>query len=114
MEVIPSLYRFLLRLREEGYDVSGLPATEAAFGRLVHREGSVMGSYAPGAQAEFLRTAHPVWLSREQYEAWAAETLLPAKYQEVVERYGPAPGRLLVRGDSTINNNYNSKQNEEN
>lgn len=100
MEVIPSLYNFLLRLREEGYDVSGLPGTEAAFGRLVHREGSVMGSYAPGSQAEFLRTAHPVWLSREQYEAWAAETLLPAKYQEVVERYGPAPGRLLVRGDS--------------
>lgn len=100
MEVIPSLYQFLLRLRTEGYDVSGLPATEAAFGEQVHREGSVMGSYAPGAQAAFLQTAHPVWLSREQYEAWANETLLPEKYQEVVERYGPAPGRLLVRGDS--------------
>jgi len=100
MEVIPSLYRFLLRLQEEGYDVSGLPTSEAAFRRLVHREGSVMGSYAPGAQAEFLRTAHPVWLSRQQYEAWAHETLLPEKYQEVVDRYGPAPGRLLVRGDS--------------
>ncbi len=100
MEVIPSLYRFLLRLRDEGYDVSGLPTSEEAFRRLVHREGSVMGSYAPGAQAEFLRTAHPVWLSREQYETWAQETLLPEKYQEVVERYGPAPGRLLARGDS--------------
>ena len=100
MEVIPSLWRFLLRLRSEGYNVSGLPESEAAFARLVHREGSVMGSYAPGAQAEFLRRAHPVWLTREQYEAWAAETLLPEKYQEVVARYGPAPGQLLVRGDS--------------
>ena len=100
MEVIPSLYRFLLRLREEGYDVSGLPATEESFRKLVHREGSVMGSYAPGAQASFLRNAHPVWLSRRQYEDWAHETLLPDKYQEVVDRYGPAPGRLLVRGDS--------------
>ena len=100
MEVIPSLYRFLLRLRSEGYDVSGLPATEEAFGRLIHREGSVMGSYAPGAQAAFLRDAHPVWLSRAQYETWARETLLPEKYQEVVARYGPAPGSLLVRGDS--------------
>ena len=26
MEVVPSLYNFLLRLRKEGYDVSGLPA----------------------------------------------------------------------------------------
>ena len=100
MEVIPSLYRFLLRLRSEGYDVRGLPESEAAFGRLIHREGSVMGSYAPGAQAEFLKQAHPVWLSRPQYEAWARETLLPEKYREVEERYGPAPGRLLVRGDS--------------
>ena len=48
MEVIPSIYRFLLRLRSEGYDVSGLPATEEAFGRMVHREGSVMGSYEIG------------------------------------------------------------------
>lgn len=100
MEVIPSIYRFLLRLRSEGYDVSGLPATEEAFGRMVHREGSVMGSYAPGAQADFLKKSHPVWLSREQYESWAHETLLPDKYREVEERYGPAPGHLLVRGDS--------------
>lgn len=100
MEVIPSLYRFLLRLRSEGYDVSGLPSSEEAFGKMIHREGSVMGSYAPGAQAEFLRNAHPVWLSREQYETWAHEALLPEKYQAVVERYGPAPGRLLARGDS--------------
>lgn len=100
MEVIPSLYRFLKRLHREAYDVRGLPVTEEAFGRMVHREGSVMGSYAPGAQAEFLNRAHPVWLSREQYEAWAAETLLPEKYREVVDRYGEAPGRLLVRGDS--------------
>lgn len=100
MEVIPSLYRFLLRLRREGYNVSGLPDSEAAFGRLIHQEGSVMGSYAPGAQAEFLRHAHPVWLSRDRYEQWARETLVPEKYQEVVERYGHAPGHLLVRGDS--------------
>ncbi len=100
MEVVPSLYRLLQRLRSEGYTVSGLPETEAAFAKLVHREGSVMGSYAPGAQAEFLQKAHPLWLSRGQYETWAQAVLLPEKYQEVVDRYGPAPGRLLVRGDS--------------
>ena len=100
MEVIPSLYSFLLRLRSEGYNVSGLPGSVEEFGRMVHREGSVMGSYAPGAQAEFLKHAHPVWLTKEQYEAWAGETLLPEKYSEVTERYGAAPGHLLARGDS--------------
>ena len=75
MEVIPSLYNFLKRLRSEGYDVSGLPATVEEFGKRIHRDGAVMGSYAKGAQEQFLKTAHPIWLSTEQYEQWAHEVL---------------------------------------
>ena len=59
-----------------------------------------MGSYAKGAQEQFLKTAHPIWLSTEQYEQWAHEVLLPEKYQEVTDRYGDAPGNLLVTEDS--------------
>ena len=61
MEVIPSLYNFLKRLRSEGYDVGGLPATVEEFGKRIHRDGAVMGSYAKGAQEQYLKTAHPVW-----------------------------------------------------
>lgn len=100
MEVVPSLYNFLKRLRDEGYDVSGLPATVEEFRKQIYRDGAVMGSYAEGAQEEFLKHARPVWLSTGQYETWAKETLLPEKYQEVIDRYGEAPGHLLVRGDS--------------
>ena len=100
MEVIPSLYNFLKRLRSEGYDVGGLPATVEEFGKRIHRDGAVMGSYAKGAQEQFLKTAHPVWLSTEQYEQWAHEVLLPEKYQEVTDRYGDAPGNLLATEDS--------------
>lgn len=101
MEVIPSLYNSLKRLRSEGYDVSGLPATVEEFGKRIHRDGAVMGSYAKGAQEQFLKTAHPIWLSTEQYEQWAEmEVLLPEKYQEVTDRYGDAPGNLLVTEDS--------------
>lgn len=100
MEVVPSLYNFLKRLRQEGYDVSGLPPTEVEFAERLHRDGAVMGSYAKGAQERFMQTAHPVWLSSEQYEQWARETLTPEKYKEVVERYGDAPGSLLSRNDS--------------
>ena len=70
MEVIPSLYNFLKRLRTEGYDVSGLPATVEEFGKQIYRDGAVMGSYATGAQEKFLQTAHPVWLTKTQYEKW--------------------------------------------
>ncbi len=100
MEVIPSLYNFLKRLRNEGYDVNGLPATVEEFGQRIHRDGAVMGSYAKGAQEQFLKTAHPVWLSTEQYEAWAKEVILPEKYKEVTDRYGDAPGHLLATEDS--------------
>jgi len=100
MEVIPSLYNFLKRLRSEGYDVSGLPGTVEEFGKQIHRNGAVMGSYAKGAQEQFLRTAHPVWLTTRQYEQWAHEVLLPEKYKEVTDRYGDAPGNLLATPDS--------------
>ena len=100
MEVIPSMYNFLLRLRQEGYDVSGLPESLEAFARQVKTEGLVLGSYAKGAQQEYMRKGHPVWLSKTEYEKWAKEVLAPEKYAEVTARYGEAPGCLLAHGDS--------------
>ena len=100
MEVIPSMYNLLRRLQREGYDVSGLPATLESFAHEVKTEGIVLGSYAKGAQQEYIEKGHPLWLSKPQYEQWAKEVLMPEKYAEVVGRYGDAPGQLLTRGDS--------------
>ena len=100
MEVIPSLYKFLKRLQLEGYDLSGLPATVAEFEQQIHRDGVVLGSYAKGAQEEFLNKANPVWLTSEQYEEWAKKKITLEKYREVIDRYGEAPGNLLVRTDA--------------
>lgn len=100
MEVIPSMYHLLRRMQTEGYNLSGLPATLEAFAREVRAEGMVLGTYAVGAQQEFLSKRHPVWIDRKTYESWAKTTLEPGKYQEVVDRYGEAPGQLLARGDS--------------
>ena len=100
LEVAPSIYNLLKRLQHEGYRVDGLPATEEAFEKEVNRKGLVMGSYAKGAQESFLKNGDPVWLSTRQYETWAKETLLPYKYQEVIDRYGDAPGDLLATPDS--------------
>jgi cobaltochelatase CobN len=96
MEVAPSLYNFLKRLQEEGYDLTGLPATKEAFEKRIYQDGIVLGSYAKGAQEQFLATAHPVWISASQYEAWAHDIIAPQKYAEVINRYGEAPGELLV------------------
>lgn len=100
MEVIPSLYNFLCRLRDEGYDVTGLPATLEGFRREIMVRGSVMGDYASAAQQRFMDEASPVWIDTDTYRQWASEILLPEKYEEVERHYGPAPGTLLARGDS--------------
>ena len=100
MEVIPSMYNFLKRLRREGYDVSGLPATLDEFTRQVRREGLVLGTYAEGAQRQYMDEGHPLWIRRQHYEQWASEVLTKEKYAEVTAHYGPFPGSLLARGDS--------------
>lgn len=100
MEVVPSLYNFLKRLREEGYDVRGLPSSLESFRNDIIRMGSVMGDYAPAAQRRFMEECSPVWIHKDIYEKWAKDILLPEKYEEVVNRYGKAPGSLLARGDS--------------
>ena len=100
MEVIPSLYNFLKRLQQEGYNVAGLPDTPDAFARQIKSEGIVLGSYAKGTQRQYLEQGHPLVLSAKQYEQWAHEVLVPEKYAEVERRYGKAPGELLTKGDS--------------
>lgn len=100
MEVVPSLYNFLLRLKKEGYNVDGLPSSLKEFQKEIMTRGSVMGDYATAAQERFMDEGNPVWIHKDEYERWAGDVLLPEKYQEVTDRYGAAPGTLLARGDS--------------
>lgn len=100
MEVVPSLYNFLLALKKAGYNVSGLPGSLNDFRREIMRKGSVMGDYASNAQKEFMEKGDPLWIRRDVYEKWASQVLLPEKYREIVKRYGRAPGNQLSRGDS--------------
>ena len=100
MEVVPSLYHFLQRLRAEGYQVQGLPDDLTEFKRQLMTYGSVIGDYAPAAQERFMNEGHPRWIDRTTYEKWVSELLLPEKYQEIIDRYGEFPGQLLARGDS--------------
>lgn len=77
MEVIPSMYNFLLRLRQEGYRIDGLPATVDAFARDIHDAAD-----------------HPLWATRKTYEGWAQQLIPTAKYAEVTSRYGTPPDSI--------------------
>ena len=71
MEVIPSMYNLLLRLRSEGYDVSGLPTTLDAFARTIRQAAD-----------------HPLMVDIDQYRQWSAELIPQAKLAEVNHLYG--------------------------
>lgn len=95
LEVAPSLYELLKRLKQEGYQVDGLPDTFNSFNQLLKKQGAVLGAYAKGAQDDFMKNGNPLWVGKSTYEQWASQTLVPEKYKEVVDKYGEAPGDYL-------------------
>lgn len=102
MEVGPSLYNLLLKLRNEGYNVAGLPASSAQLERMIQHQGAVFGQYAEGALGEFMKNGHPELIAKRQYEAWVKASLRPEKYAEVVKAYGNFPGKYMSTPDGKL------------
>ncbi|MFT4102627.1 MAG: cobaltochelatase subunit CobN [Burkholderiaceae bacterium] len=95
LEVVPSLYALLRHLRDAGYRVDGLPATEAEFAGLLQRRGPNIGPYANGDFAGFLRDADPAWVPASQLNDWCGKAIAQALCDQVARQFGPAPGRYL-------------------
>lgn len=95
MEVVPSLYNLLVRLRSEGYRVEHLPASPEGLAALIQQQGAVFNDYAHGAKAEFLKKGQPALISSEEYASWTAEAIPAERMEEVVALDGPFPGHYL-------------------
>lgn len=95
MEVVPSLYNLLVRMKQEGYNVSNLPANAEELGKMIQAQGAVFNTYAEGAFNDFMQSGHPELITKEQYESWVKESLRPEKYQEVVDAFGEFPGNYM-------------------
>ncbi|MBF0945366.1 MAG: cobaltochelatase subunit CobN, partial [Alloprevotella sp.] len=102
MEVVPSLYNFLVRLRREGYNVSGLPASAAELGRLIQSRGGLLGTYDVGKMQTFLQKGQPEMVTRSQFESWVKESLPAEDYKAVVKTYGAFPGKYLSTEDGRL------------
>ncbi len=70
MEVVPSLYNLLQRMKREGYKVDGLPTSSKELEQMIQSQGAVFGSYAEGAFDRFMETGKPELITKEQYEGW--------------------------------------------
>nr|WP_148375333.1 MULTISPECIES: cobaltochelatase subunit CobN [Butyricimonas] len=102
MEVVPSLYNLLKKMKEEGYRVDGLPASSKELEKIIMAEGAVYGTYADGAVDRFLKESHPLLVSKEEYESWVKQGLRPEKYAEVVAAFGEFPGEYMSTADGKL------------
>lgn len=102
MEVVPSLYNMLLRMKKEGYRIENLPSSAEGLAKMIQRQGAVFGTYAQGAMDEFMKNASPQIVSKDEYESWVKVALRPEKYQEVISSDGEFPGDYLTTEDGCI------------
>lgn len=102
MEVGPSLYNLLLRLKQEGYNVAGLPDSAEGFMQAIQRQGAVFNLYAKGAFDDFMKNGKPALVSKNDYDSWVKKTLRPEKYQEVVKANGEFPGEFMATPDGKL------------
>ena len=102
MEVIPSLYNLLTRLKAEGYTVKNLPASAQELGVMIQRQGAVFGTYAEGAMAEFMKHAQPAIVTKDAYEGWVKKALRPDKYNEILASDGEFPGSYLTTDNGAL------------
>ncbi|MDE6159287.1 MAG: cobaltochelatase subunit CobN [Bacteroidaceae bacterium] len=96
MEVAPSLYNLLIRMKREGYRVENLPASAADLEQLIQRQGAVFNAYAGGAKADFLKNGHPELISAKEYNEWTtAAAIRPEQMAEVTALDGEFPGSYI-------------------
>lgn len=102
MEVVPSLYNLLLRMKQEGYKIENLPANAKELEKMIQAQGTVFGTYAEGAFDRFMKTGKPELITKEQYESWVMQSLRPEKYAEVVAANGEFPGEYMTTEDERL------------
>ncbi len=95
MEVAPSLYNLLVRMKSEGYRVDNLPASADELNKLIQRQGAVFNAYAGGAKADFLKNGNPELISAEEYSRWTAKAVRPTMMVDVVALDGEFPGSYI-------------------
>lgn len=102
MEVAPSLYNLLVRMKREGFKVDGLPSSPDGLAQMIQSQGAVFGTYAEGAFDRFMETGHPELIDKKQYDEWVKRAIRPERYAEVVDAFGEFPGDYMVSKDGRL------------
>lgn len=102
MEVVPSLYNLLVRLKNEGYNVGKLPANPQELAKMIQAQGAVFGTYAEGAYTQFLQSGHPALVTARQFAGWTQKALSKKMIKEMNQLYGSFPGKYMATDDGKL------------
>ena len=102
MEVVPSLYNLLVRLKNEGYNVGKLPANPQELAKMIQAQGAVFGTYAEGAYTQFLQSGHPALVTVQQFAGWTQKALSKKMIKELNQLYGSFPGKYMATDDGKL------------
>ena len=102
MELVPSLYNLLVRLKNEGYNVGKLPANPQELAKMIQAQGAVFGTYAEGAYTQFLKSGHPALVTAQQFAGWTQKALSKKMIKEMNQLYGSFPGKYMATDDGKL------------
>lgn len=91
-----SLVRFLPRLKDRGFDVQNSPATAKELIAIIQDRGRNLGPWAQGEVEAAADKPGAVLVPVDTYLKWFNSKIPGSLRQQVIQRHGPAPGRLMV------------------
>ncbi|MDD4749643.1 MAG: cobaltochelatase subunit CobN [Methanosarcinaceae archaeon] len=96
LDVAPSICNLLNGMAEAGYAINSENIPNAKeLTDLMLMQGSNIGTWAPGELERLVNEGDVVLLPSSTYKKWF-ETLPEARQEEVVSRWGEAPGEIMV------------------
>ena len=105
LEVVPSLFNTLQKLKQAGYNTGKLPDNPDELFKAIQAAAPVFNPYAAGSINQYIDQAKPLQLKAETYRQWALQAFPADLYADVVKRYGEAPGPYMNRDGKLIVSN---------
>lgn len=102
MDVAPSLYNLLVKMKEAGYTVTGLPSSAAGLEQMIKERGRIFNGYATGAMEEFVKTSGPQIVGKGDYDKWRKAALSEKMSAQVDSVDGAFPGHGLSDGRGNL------------
>ena len=95
LEVVPSLFNTLEKLKKAGYNTGKLPANAAELEKQIQANASIFNPYAKGSIDKFVNNPLRMLVPVKDYLEWVKDAMPADLYEEVKKRYGKAPGPYM-------------------